>query len=103
MNPGLQVPRNPMAFHSPTCSSSSPGGRHSTSTWSFSGLSADRRAVASTASANWPYEMTGACFSRWKVLPATSTAQTLLPTSPPVPTSVVAEASRYCRSTSSTR
>ena len=29
-NPVLQVPRNPRAFHSPTCSSSSPGGRHST-------------------------------------------------------------------------
>ena len=39
-NPVLQVPRKPSAFHSPTCSSSRPGGRHSTITWSLSGLSA---------------------------------------------------------------
>jgi hypothetical protein len=48
------------------------------------------------SSANSPYEITEACFSSLKWPPERWMAQRLLRTSPPTPSSLVAEAIKRC-------
>jgi len=70
---------------------------------SLRAASSERRQVTRIASAVSPYEITGACFSRMKCWSTTLTAQMLERTSPPIPISVVAEATRSWRWASSRR
>ena len=67
--------------------------RQATSTWSLGALSASRRAVTRIMSAYSPYEITGAFLATRARSPSRSTKQVLERTSPPMPISVVADAS----------